>query len=575
MRNFSAGSGGASRLLRQVIKMVYRFILLLVLLAFALAAAEVPPAARVGVGIAEKKLTLAAAIEMALANNLDIEIERSNTAAAATAIKAAQGAFDPTFRWLPGYQSGNTPTGSVLQGVNGKLNEDVLTQNVYYREQIPWQGASLGVDFVNGRTSTTNLFSSLNPYINSQLVISFTQPLFRNRVIDQNRANIKIRRKQLDVSQRDFEIHVIDIVTRVQQGYWDLVAARQDIEVQADAVELAAKQLAQNRRMVESGTLAPVEIAASESELERRKDTYYASVGTLTEVENNLKTMLLPDRRDEIWSDQIVPVDTRMDTRTLDAAEGDDVREAVSEALKHRPEMAQIGLRKESNKIDQQLNSDQTKPQVNFVTSYASAGLGGVLNGATNPFSNSFGPLYDRLNLLSSQAGLTPVTSASLGGVPGSLIGGYGSVLSALFGGNYQTVQVGVALDFTARNRTAQANYTSTLIAAKRLGYEQARTEQIIEAQVRNGLQAIQTARQRITAAEAAERAAKEKLDSETRLFHTGESTNFLVLTRQDEYLDARRRAVVAHLDFNNAVARLEQAQGRTLLNHGIALQAP
>lgn len=549
-----------------------QFIIFVALFSASLPAAEIPPTVRVGVGVTEKKLTLAQAIEMALANNLDIEIERANTASAATAVKAAHGAYDPTLRWLPGFLNSNTPTGSVLQGAGGKLNEDVLTQNFYYRQQLPWNGAALGVDFENGRTSTSNLFTSLNPYINSRLLISFTQPLFRNRLIDQSRANVKIRRKQLDVSQKDFEIRVIDIITQVQQSYWDLVAARQDVEVQADAVELAAKQLAQNRRMVDSGTLAPVEIAASEAELERRKDTYYASIGTWTAAENILKALLLPDRHSELWGDQIVPTESGI----LDVRESEDLRQAVIDALKRRPEMAQIGLRKESNKIDQQLNSDQTKPQVNFVTSYASAGLSGALNSTTNPFSNSFGPLYDRLNTLSAQAGLPPLAAASIGGgVPGSLVGGYGSVLSALFGGNYQTVQVGLALDFTARNRTAQANYSSTLIAAKRLNYEQARVEQIIEAQVRNALQAIQTARQRITAAEAAERAAREKLDSESRLFQTGESTNFLVLTRQNEYLDARRRAVVAHLDFNKAVARLEQAEGTTIPAHNLTLQAP
>jgi outer membrane protein TolC len=83
----------------------------------------------------------------------------------------------------------------------------------------------------------------------------------------------------------------------------------------------------------------------------------------------------------------------------------------------------------------------------------------------------------------------------------------------------------------------------------------------------------METARQRIVAAEASARAAKEKLDSETRLFQTGESTNFLVLTRQNEYADSRRREVVAHLDSNKAVSRLRQALGATLEAHKIRVQ--
>lgn len=238
----------------------------------------------------------------------------------------------------------------------------------------------------------------------------------------------------------------------------------------------------------------------------------------------------------------------------------------------NRPEMRQVGLRKQSNKIDQKFNSSQTKPQVNVVGSYASAGLRGSVSQTDNPFSSSNTLLYGRLNQLSAAAGLAPLSTAGFGSLPGSLIGGYGTVLSGLFGGNYQSLQVGLALDFTARNRTAQANYATNLIEAKRLQHEEARIGQAIEAQVRNSLQSIQTARQRITAAGASERAAQEKLASETRLFETGESTNFFVLTRQNEYLDSRRRAVGARLDFNKAVARLEQAMGRTLTSHQIAL---
>ncbi|MGH9626993.1 MAG: TolC family protein, partial [Bryobacteraceae bacterium] len=106
----------------------------------------------------------------------------------------------------------------------------------------------------------------------------------------------------------------------------------------------------------------------------------------------------------------------------------------------------------------------------------------------------------------------------------------------------------------------------------KRLRLERARAEQMIEAQVRNALQQIQTARQRVTAADASANAAKAKLDSETRLFESGESTNFLVLTRQNDYADALRRAVVARLDFNKSVSLLEQALGTTLASYNIVL---
>ncbi len=525
--------------------------------------------ARVGVTITEHKLTLKEAIEMALENNLEIEIERTNTASVATLINAAKGAFDPTFRYLPGIESRNTPAASVLQGAGGVLSEHYATNNFYFRQRIPWQGMQFNVDFENSRTSSSNTFATLSPYLSSRLVIGISQPLLRNRETDSVRSEIRLRRKQLDVAESDYEVRVIDVITRVEQAYWNLVAARQDERVTSDAVDLAKEQYARNQRMIESGTLAQIELSASRAELERRLDTYYASVGVVTEVENNLKMMLAPDRNAAIWGDQLVP----MDVKSSEIPETDDLREAIATALRRRPELKSVQLRQESNQIDIENALNQVKPQLDLVANYANSGLAGTVRPGDNPFSASQTALYTRLNQLSAVAGLAPISGGDFGSLPPSLIGGYGSALSGLFGGHYQSVQVGLALDFTARNRTAQAQVSQAAIAAKRLKFEQARAEQLIEAQVRNALQAIQTARQRITAAEASEAAAKEKLESETRLFQSGESTNFFVLTRQNEYLDARRRAVVARLDFNKAIAQLDQALGDTLKTHGITLK--
>jgi HAE1 family hydrophobic/amphiphilic exporter-1 len=219
------------------------------------------------------------------------------------------------------------------------------------------------------------------------------------------------------------------------------------------------------------------------------------------------------------------------------------------------------------------LNADLVKPQLNVVGAYVNSGLGGSISSAPNPFSASSEASTARLNQLSALAGLPPLPGASFGTLPPILVGGYGTALSNLFSGRYPGVQAGLSFDLNFRNRTAEANLAQTVIAQRRLKLEQARAGQLIEAQVRNALQALETARQRIAAAEASARAAKEKLDSETRLYQSGESTNFLVLTRQNEYADSRRREVVAHLDANKAVARLRQALGSTLQAHKITVQ--
>ena len=527
------------------------------------------PTERVGVSLSETKLTLTDAVKMALENNLEIEVERTNPLISRALVKGALGAFDPTFHYAPSFQDNNTPTASTLTGVNGLLSEKDLIQNFALRWQTPFEGSSFGLDFDNTRQSTNNPFAGLTPFYNSQLVLHYTQPLWRNRAIDRARNELRIRRKNFSISELDFRLRVIDVVSRVEQAYWDLVAARQDVTVTHDAVDLAAEQYARNQRMIASGSLAPVELSASKAELERRRDDYFASLGTLTEVENNLKSLLTPNHLVSLWGDQVIPLDLTGRPPAVIA----DVKDAVAEALKQRPELKQAVLRQESNAYDQQFAADQTRPQVNFVASYTNSGLAGAVNTAPNPFNSLIDPIYSQLNLLSTAAGIRSIQVAAAVPLPNSVIGCYGTALSSVFGGIYQSATVGLEVDLTFRNRSAQSLVTQSAITGKRLKLQQSQVELAVEVQVRNALQAIQTARQRISAADSSEAAAKEKLESETRLFQTGESTNFLVLTRQNEYLDARRRTVVARLESNRASARLEQALGITLSTYHIDLQ--
>jgi len=523
---------------------------------------------RVGVGMIRRPLRLSEAVQLALRGNLDIQIEKLNTAAAREGVKAAQGFLDPTFRWTPLLESRNTPTSSVLVGAGGRLSEHSLAQNFYFRQRLPWQGAALNLDFENARQSTSNPFVSLNPFINSRLLLGVTFPLLRNRVVDRERGELRIRRNQLEVSEADFRQRVIEVIGRVEQAYWDLAAAREAVEVAREAVELAREQWARTRRMVESQTLAPIEISAAEAELERRLDAYYSALNALTEAENALKVVLAAARSEPIWNEELVPVELE----DLAPPQAGDLREAVAAALARRPEVESLKARRQASQVQRQVSADQLRPQLNLVAGYANAGLAGTVSARENPFSEANRASAARLNELSALAGLPPVPAAGFGSLPDILVGGYGTALSNLFARRYQTFQAGLTLDWNPRNRTAEATLAQAALAERRLELEQARLEQLIEAQVRNALQALETARQRIRAAQAGERAAKDKLDSEVRLFQAGESTNFMVLTRQNEYSDARRRGVVARLEANRAVSRLRQALGLTLEAYGLRL---
>ncbi len=542
---------------------------LAVTLLSSVAAAQQPMAAkraehlkRVGVA-GEMSLSLKEAVAMAVENNLDVRIQKTNVAIAQQGVAAAKGNFDPVLRWNPMVVSAITPAASVLQAPNGKLTDRSVTQNFSLIVPTEKNGFRFTGSFENQRNSTSNPFVGLNPYYSSRLRFGITQPLFRLRDMDASRAELLISRKQTDISATEYEVRLIAVVAAAQQAYWTLVAARQDVGVRQDAVRLAEEQLARDQRRIDAGNLAPVELAGTRAELERRRDSYLASVGAVTEAENQLKLLISPQRENEIWGRELVPTDTG----NVSAPSVSSLEEAVQSALAQRPEPKLVAMQVDIVAVNQRLNESLKLPQVDLVGEFSLSGLGGKQAPPLTFFSSIDHNLYNRVSALSQAQGLGPIVppSISIPPLPGDLIGGYGTNLQNLFGGTYHTWQVGLNFDLNLKNRRAEASVAQSRLSAQRLQLQRAQTDQAIQSEVRNALQALDVARQRIRAAEASAKAAEERLASETRLFDNGESTDFLVLTRQNELADSRLREVVSRLDLNRALARLDLALGSTL----------
>jgi HAE1 family hydrophobic/amphiphilic exporter-1 len=213
------------------------------------------------------------------------------------------------------------------------------------------------------------------------------------------------------------------------------------------------------------------------------------------------------------------------------------------------------------------------KPQVDLLANYLSTGLAGTRLEQTNPFTAQNQLVFNRLNELSLLAGLPPIQQPVQGSIPPNLVGGYGDSLSNLFQQKYRTFQAGVSINLPLRNRTAEANLARTLAAGRQLKTLRQRVEQLVEADVRNALQAVATAEKRVDSARAGRIASQAQLDSEERRFRVGETTNFFVLTRQNQLSEARSREMRALADHNIAVAQLQRAIATTLETFNIQLK--
>lgn len=528
------------------------------------------PAARIGVAAGKQiHLTLRDAVIMALENNRDIELERLNTQLNEFDLRAAKGVYDPMLASSVYYQRQTTPVASILLGgENGRLRTSEFTGSATLTKRLPWQGSQISVNYDQSRATSDNVFNSLNPQFTSRLAVEFSQPLLRNRTIDAERRQIRIASKRLDLSDSQFRHRAIEIIASVERAYWDLVFARRDADIKRESVELARTQLEHNERLAKQGTLAPVDVVSARVEVERRVDEAEAATEAIQRAENALKALMLPAGNGEQWNSALVPAEQPQ----LKSDALLPVDDAIRLALNNRQEMAQYNVRKEMNKIDAEYFRDQTKPQINLIASYGTTGLAGKERSAINPIVQSNQLLFDRVNRLSQVAGLPVLPPISFGSTPGQFLGGYGQSLGNLWSNDYRTFRVGISINWSLGNRTAKAQHGRALAEGRKLDTERQRIEQTIEVEVRNAMQAVETARRRVEAATNSRTNAELQYQSEQRKFDGGQSTNYFVLDRQNALSAARGRELKALTDFTKAAAELQRAMATTLTSNNVAL---
>lgn len=533
-----------------------------------------PTTERVGVDqVNGLPLTLEDAITYALQNNNDVDNSRIGVKIAEYNLKAARGIYDPLITSDSYYQSATTPTASTIggAGATGSITQTNLVGNVGATGFSPRYGGSYQASFTTSQSTTNNQNATLNPQFPSAFTLTYTQPLWRGFKIDNNRRNIEIAKKNLSLSDSQFRQKVIDIVSQVEQAYWDLVFALKNLQVQLDAVKQARTQLESNQRLVKQGVLAPIEIVAATSQITTFEQNVYTAQETVTQSENILKSLILKERTSDVWSralTPVTPVEIDAPKVELDAALGD--------ALKNRPELQQLQNTAEINKINERFYKNQTKPQIDLIGTYTSNGLAGTSNPVTRTSTSVDSDLLARVNQLSALEGINPLViqpTTTVTAPPSNLVGNYFNSLGNLFQNDFPTYRAGVSFSFPLGNRVAEADLGRTLAEGNQIRNQRLQQEQVIEADVRNAVQTLRSAQSRLSSATAARVAAEQLYESEQRQFRAGTTTVYLVFQRQTDFLSAQGRELQAQTALNKAIANFQRATGTTLTVNNITVK--
>lgn len=547
-----------------------------------------PSTDRLGVGSETISLTLNDSIKRALENNNDIEVARDDVRFAETQLRALEGIFDPVFTITPQYDKRISPQQSSLGGAaqGGTTSNTTYSWNPAVVKQFGRGGGNYFLQFDNQYTNTSNSFSLLNPFYSSNLSLTFTQPLWRDRSIDNNRRQIRIQRKRLDQSDADFRQRTIDVITRVQQAYWELVFARRDQDNQLSNLNLSRESLRNIEAQIAAGARAPLERAEVLTELANRETALLTAVQNVAIAENNLKVLIFKDPNSPEWSAQLAPSESpKFDTTPVN------LLDALKAARENRPELRRLRLQNDINDIDISFFKNQTKPQVDLVGTVALTGLAGTdVSGSLPPGTqvplinvnaantNASAFLLQELQLLQEVLG-RPISASPLvnaqGGPNTTLIGGYPRTLRNLFSGETRNITVGVSIAIPFKNKTAEANLAGARIQKEQLAASTRSQEQIIEADVRNSAQAVESARQRVLSAREARTNAELQLEGEQRLYQVGRSTTFLLFQRENALANARASELRAETDYNKAIADLQRATSTTLRANNVVVNTP
>jgi outer membrane protein len=538
-------------------------------------------------------LTAADVVALAIENNLDIEVQRYGPLLASEVFKRAQGGgalrsvglgvaagpqsvslqgvtvnatgaplsagngvssgggivtqlgptiptLDPSLLLFTNFQHATTPQSNTELTGTTTLIQNTQTYEALYSQSWDF-GLTAQLTYVSNHLKLNSAYFVLNPYTSGDLDLQITQNLLNGFGRAVNDRNIRVQKNNEKVTDLQFEQQVITTVSAALNLYWDLVAFRQDLQARQRELETAQQLLADNRRQVELGALAEIEITRAEAQVYSSQQDLLVSQTNILQQETVLKNALVRGgvAAAGLSAVHVIP----LDRITLpEKEESTPLEQLVNEALAHRTEVAQDRIDIESNKMNLVGIKNSLRPTLQAFAELTNNGLSGVL---------------------------TPFGLASSAAAADYFNGGYGNFLAQVFRRNFPNYSAGVSLNIPIRNRAAQSDYVTSQLELRQNQLNLQKAESQVAVDVQNALIGLQQARARYDAALHARELQEETANSDQRKYQLGASTPYQVMQDQQALASAVSTEVQALANYTHARISFDEALGRTMeVNH-------
>jgi len=447
--------------------------------------------------------------------------------------------YDPQITTNFNIEHGVFPIANQVTFGVPSVQQNTANANFSYLQAFP-TGTAVDFGMQNSRQTTNGRFTDLVPALNSAFRFTLTQHLLSGFGLGPNLRFLRIARNNREVTDIAFRNQVIATTTQIQNIYWDLVNAVEDVKVKQRSLSLAQKTLEDDKKQVELQAIAPIEVTRDEAVVDSSNQDLIIAQTNLQLQELLMKNAVTRNLSDpEIAAATIIPTDTIVVPQNEPVVPTQDL---IGEALSHRPELAEARIDMTNRQISRKTAKNNLLPSLDFVAFYGGSGLAGVPNSG-----------------LASNAGL-PVT-------------GFGDVFTRTFNGSSPDYSVGFALNIPLRNRVAQADQVRSELEYGQAELHLQQLQNQVGIEVRNAQFAVMQFRARVVSARKGVEVAQRTLDIEQKKLALGASTSLQVLQVGRDLAVAESNLVTATTAYAKARVELDRAIGATLVNNGISIE--
>jgi len=515
--------------------------LLMVLVSRLLAEDRLPGPEGLGEQIVDGKLQVSVAdvVRLTLLNNPAVRLSQLQYEGTRFAIQKATQAFDPVLSSFVSADRAKLPTTSQLEGA--PTLSDLSQQAQMDLSKTFSTGLRSSLTFNANKFSSNSIFNTFNPSFSSDLTLSLTQPLLRNRGLFPNRAPILIAKRSYRESRATFETALSEQVAKAVDQYWTTVRDRQNLAVQRQALELAEATEKQDERRLELGALPPLDIYRSEAQVAARRVQAIQAEYQLRQSESELKRLMGADLDERT---RLLPLELVDEAETQDDF-GFDEEKALERALSRRPELLALAEEIAVDDATIDLARNNLRPDLNLTGYYKAAGRGG------SHFDVSTSP-----PTLLSKAGL----EEALRQVERRDFPSYGFKLQ---------------LRLPFKNPSAEADLATALVSKQKSLYSLRQQRQSIALEVHNASNQVEQAKLSVAAAKKARDLAQKNLEAEQRKYELGVDTLFFVIDAQTQLAQAQQNLVETEISYRRAATAIARATGSLLEDYRVQVREP